>query len=482
MTFNDEGLEGTYDVAEITFKDAELTLIVYGGNDDGSDLEIAAAYTVADGKATMTHEGESVTTSAIENDTFTATLSPEDDPVSFSTTKGSKLPTTTPSDPDTPSNPDTPTDPDTPAVNPFTGKTFYGSQTIEDAKYDVCELKFTSETDVTLVLYGQGADGADKTEPLKYTVSDGKASVTYNGNKITTTAIVDNTFTASLDGTDATKCSFSTTKGTKLPLTTPSDPDTPTDPDTPPVEETILDNAGIAGIDGWSGSPLTKVDSTTYTYEFTAKSGTVEFAVQKIKGSWDDGKWCAATISAKDASAENVNASSEKVDLVYNGGSTNAKITNLGVNSTYLLTITIDDAATNAISATVTLKEYAAPPTVYSLEGLSFKGAWTETWDDVKTLTAETTQTYEITATNDGKVCNEFGIFGSSGNLWEGKSVPFGVETELTYKAEKGENSTMASDFEIGKTYIVVLKVTDDSITAPKLTITVTAKPAEESF
>lgn len=250
---------------------------------------------------------------------------------------------------------------------------------------------------------------------------------------------------------------------------------------TPAVDETILDNAGIAGIDGWSGSPLTKVDSTTYTYEFTAKSGTVEFGVQKIKGSWDDGKWCAATISAKDASAENVNVSSEKVDLVYNGGSSNAKITNLGVNSTYLLTITIDDAATNAISATVTLKEYAAPPTAYSLEGLIFKGAWVSDWSDVKTLTADETQTWEITAAATG-TGNAFGIFGTSGNLWERKDVPFGTETELTYKAEKGGDSTMASNFEAGKTYIVVLKVIDNSITAPKLTITVTPKPAEESF
>lgn len=370
------------------------------------------------------------------------------------------------------------TDDDDPPVNPFAGKTFYGSMTFNEegleGTYDVAEITF-KDAELTLILYGYNDDGSDAEMTASYTVADGKATMTDGESSVITSAIENDTFTASLDGTEEMTCTFSTKQGTKLPGMTPSDPDTP------PVEETILDNAGIAGIDGWSGSPLTKVDSTTYTYEFTAKSGTVEFGVQKIKGTWDYGKWCAATISAKDASAENVNVSSEKVDLVYNGGSSNAKITNLGVNSTYLLTITIDDAATNAISATVTLKEYAAPPTAYSLEGLIFKGAWVSDWSDVKTLTADETQTWEITAAATG-TGNAFGIFGTSGNLWERKDVPFGTETELTYKAEKGGDSTMASNFEAGKTYIVVLKVIDNSITAPKLTITVTAKPAEESF
>ena len=89
-------------------------------------------------------------------------------------------------------------------------------------------MKFTSATDVTLTLYGQGENGSDKVETLKYTVSDGKASVTYNEKKITTSAIKDDTFTASLDGTYENTCSFSTTPGKKYQDPTPDPDPTPT--------------------------------------------------------------------------------------------------------------------------------------------------------------------------------------------------------------------------------------------------------------
>lgn len=118
--------------------------------------------------------------------------------------------------------------------NPFVEKTFYGSKTINGEKYDVCKLHFTSETDVTMTLYGQ--KGSDKVEKLKYTVSDGKASVTYNEKKITTSAIKDDTFTASLDGTDENTCSFSTTEGKKYQGSTPTPTPDP-DPDPTPTPD-----------------------------------------------------------------------------------------------------------------------------------------------------------------------------------------------------------------------------------------------------
>ena len=107
------------------------------------------------------------------------------------------------------------------------------------------------------------------------------------------------------------------------------------------------------------------------------------------------------------------------------------------------------------------------------MKGLWFKGAWASKWGDIITLTDEATQTYTITADNAG---NEFGIFGSSGTVWYNASVPFGTETELTYYKEGNapSNAKMAANFESGATYEVVIKVTDDNIDAPKLTITIT--------
>ena len=51
-------------------------------------------------------------------------------------------------------------------------------------------------------MYGEGEAGADVVLDLTYTVSDGIATVDYKEEKITTTKIENDTFKASLDGTE----------------------------------------------------------------------------------------------------------------------------------------------------------------------------------------------------------------------------------------------------------------------------------------
>ena len=65
-------------------------------------------------------------------------------------------------------------------------------------------------------MYGQGEAGADVVENLTYTVSDGIATVDYKGQKIATTKIENDTFKASLDGTEENTASF-TTKANPAP-------------------------------------------------------------------------------------------------------------------------------------------------------------------------------------------------------------------------------------------------------------------------
>ena len=436
-TFYGTGYGSSYDICKLDFtSDLKATLTYYGLGEAGDDLVFNSTYTVSDGIATLDYQGDKVTTTKIENDTFKVSKDgTEENTISF-TTKANPAP----------------------VENPFAGKTFYG--TVTDYSYDVCELKFTSDSEVTLTLYGEGEAGADLVENLTYTVSDGIATLVYQGEKIATTKIENDTFKASLDGTEENTASFTTNANPA-----PAEPETPT----------ILDEAGIiGGFNGWlSAESLTKVDNTTYTYDFTATVETIEFGVQKKSGSWNDGRWGGSTVAAPEASEENVGQLSSKVSLNYSN-ITNNKITGLSINSTYSLIITIDDAETNSISVSVKLVEYVAPPSNYNLKGLSFKGAWDSTWKDVKTLTDEATQTYTITAKNDaGK---EFGIFGSGGTVWYNASVPFGTETELTYYKDGSTsgNAKMAANFESGATYEVVIKVTDDNIDAPKLTITIT--------
>ena len=54
------------------------------------------------------------------------------------------------------------------------------------------------------------------------------------------------------------------------------------------------------------------------------------------------------------------------------------------------------------------------------------------------------------------------------------ENISFGEETELTYYKDGTSNAKMAENFESGATYEVVIKVTDDNIDAPKLTIKIT--------
>ena len=407
------------------------------GDTEANDQTRTVKYTVSDGKASMTEEGVTITTSAIKDDKFT--VEDESGVIQFSRTKGTKL---------------RDYKPETPVENPFAGKTFYG--TVNGYPYDVCKLDFTSDSEVTLTLYGEGEAGADVVLDLTYTVSDGIATVDYEGQKLTTTKIENDTFKASLDGTEENTASFTTNANPA-----PAEPETPT----------ILDEAGIiGGFNEWKAAALTKVDNATYTYDFTANAETIGFGVQQKSGSWNDGRWGGSTITAPDASEENVGTSSSPVSLIYLNTGDN-KITGLSVNSKYRLTITIDDAENNAISASVKLVEYVAPPSNYTLDGLKFKGAWDSKWGDVKTLTADATQTYTIIANNAG---NEFGIFGSGGTVWYKENISFGEETELTYYKDGTSNAKMAENFESGATYEVVIKVTDDNIDAPKLTIKIT--------
>lgn len=74
-------------------------------------------------------------------------------------------------------------------------------------------------------MYGEGEAGADVVLDLTYTVSDGIATVNYEGQKLTTTKIENDTFKASLDGTEENTASFTTNANPA-----PAEPETPVEP------------------------------------------------------------------------------------------------------------------------------------------------------------------------------------------------------------------------------------------------------------
>ena len=263
--------DSSYDVCKLDFtSDSKVTLTLYGKGEAGADVVEYLTYTVSDGIATVDYKGQKITTTKIENDTFKASLDGTEENTASFTTKANPAPAdpetpikpadpekpteptdpekpaeptdpetpVEPTDPETPvepTDPETPveptdpekpvepTDPETPVENPFAGKTFYG--TVTEWPYDVCKLDFTSDSEVTLTLYGEGEAGADVVLDLTYTVSDGIATVDYEGQKLTTTKIENDTFKASLDGKEENTATF-TTKANPAP----AKPETPVEP------------------------------------------------------------------------------------------------------------------------------------------------------------------------------------------------------------------------------------------------------------
>lgn len=109
MTFDEEDFKGTFDVAEVTFTDSEAKVTMYGET-EADDQTRTVKYTVSDGKASMTEDGETITTTAIKDDKF-AVENEGSLPIKFSRTKGTKLRDYKPETPVEPTDPETPVEP-----------------------------------------------------------------------------------------------------------------------------------------------------------------------------------------------------------------------------------------------------------------------------------------------------------------------------------------------------------------------------------
>ena len=107
VTFT-EGLKGTFDVCEVSFTESEAKVTMYGAI-EAEDYLQTAKYTVSDGKASMTEDGVTITTSAIKDDKFT--VENEGLFIKFSRTKGTKLRDYKPETPEQPEDPETPVEP-----------------------------------------------------------------------------------------------------------------------------------------------------------------------------------------------------------------------------------------------------------------------------------------------------------------------------------------------------------------------------------
>lgn len=144
--------------------------------------------------------------------------------------------------------------------------------------------------------------------------------------------------------------------------------------------KTILDEADILGtINDWTGSALTKVDATTYTYTFTADAEDEEFSIREVAGSWTAGnRWCGALKKDED-NAVKIEPKGEAA-MIYSTDPdpSHFKLSKLTVGTAYKITITIVDEDKKSLKASVAVDgdaPAANTPAPFYLDSYFFMGS-----------------------------------------------------------------------------------------------------------
>ena len=144
--------------------------------------------------------------------------------------------------------------------------------------------------------------------------------------------------------------------------------------------KTILDEADICGsIEGWTGSALTKVDATTYTYTFTASAEDEQFSIREVAGSWTAGnRWCGALKKDED-NAVKIEPKGEAA-MIYSTDPdpSHFKLSKLTVGTAYKITITIVDEDKKSLKASVAVDgdaPAADTPVPFYLDSYFFMGS-----------------------------------------------------------------------------------------------------------
>ena len=245
-------------------------------------------------------------------------------------------------------------------------------------------------------------------------------------------------------------------------------------------DTTILANAGIIGIHDWStAEPLTKVDDTTYTYEFTSSGSSTEFAIQEKAGTWNP-RWFAgvpkgtthtptSTITSDIVAAKVSKTAVAQTPNYYEADpgmdGKNLKITGLPYsgNYDYVITIKIVNADTKELSISCKAKTdipasaFEVPDSLYKAKGISY--------------VCSNLGNYEIvwgTKESDGSYIGTVTIPTGSDDGWGSDTFSFGV-TNTTSWVVKFTGATLSS----ADTYVDMTEGADDNNSIPGVDTTV---------
>lgn len=255
--------------------------------------------------------------------------------------------------------------------------------------------------------------------------------------------------------------------------------------------KTILDEADILGtINDWTGSALTKVDATTYTYTFTADTEDEQFSIREVAGSWTAGnRWCGALKKDED-NAVKIEPKGEAA-MVYSTDPdpSHFKLTKLEVGKAYKITITIVDEDKKSLKASVNVDgdaPTADTPVPYYFDGLYLVGGCfntsensgdEQTWNfytsnlihgaskDVKT--GNVTYTVDIKAT---AASGEMGINDSSwGNKLNGTGVTIAANATTATELNGTEGNFNVTGLTVGSAYRVEITTTPAKVVTVKI-------------
>lgn len=255
--------------------------------------------------------------------------------------------------------------------------------------------------------------------------------------------------------------------------------------------KTILDEADILGtINDWTGSALTKVDATTYTYTFTADTEDEQFSIREVAGSWTAGnRWCGALKKDED-NAVKIEPKGEAA-MVYSTDPdpSHFKLTKLEVGKAYKITITIVDEDKKSLKASVNVDgdaPTADTPVPYYFDGLYLVGGCfntsansgdKQTWNfytsnlihgaskDVKT--GNVTYTVDIKAT---AASGEMGINDSSwGNKLNGTGVTIAANATTATELNGTEGNFNVTGLTVGSAYRVEITTTPAKVVTVKI-------------
>lgn len=251
--------------------------------------------------------------------------------------------------------------------------------------------------------------------------------------------------------------------------------------------KTILDEADICGtIEGWTGSALTKVDATTYTYTFTASAEDEQFSIREVAGSWTAGnRWCGALKKDED-NAVKIEPKGEAA-MIYSTdpAPSHFKLTKLKVGTAYKITITIVDEDKKSLKASVAVDgdaPAADTPAPFYLDGefvtgcddllvggekcqFSFPSSQLLFNPELDKKTSELTYTFDVTFTTKNHTWHEPGeaAIKISQPGWKnsyGKTA-IKVGEDFVQLESSGDNAPV-SGLKDGKAYRIVIKTTPE--------------------